>query len=54
MIQHTVEDKLSAEILEGKISFKDKITMKVKDDEIVFEKEGKPDDSGEKEVEKAE
>ena len=41
MIQQCVEDKLSEEILEGKISLKDNIVMTEKNGEIVFEKQEK-------------
>jgi phosphoglycerate kinase len=41
MIQQSVEDKLSEEILEGKISLKDNIVMTAKNGEIVFEKQEK-------------
>ena len=39
VIQQTVEDKLSEEILEGTIKLGDNVKMIVKDDQIAFEKE---------------
>ena len=57
MIQQTVEDKLSEEILEGKIAFGDKVEMTVEDGKVVFSKaekaEKKEPETEEKVVENA-
>ncbi|MBQ3274624.1 MAG: ATP-dependent Clp protease ATP-binding subunit [Christensenellaceae bacterium] len=57
MIQQTVEDKLSEEILEGKIAFGDRVEMTVEDGKVVFSKaekaEKKEPETEEKVVENA-
>lgn len=53
MIQQVVEDKLSEEILEGKINIGDKVKMYVSNGEVAFKKEKEKEKKPEK-VEKAE
>ena len=57
MIQQTVEDKLSEEILEGKIELGDDVVMTVEDGKVTFSKAEKEKDQAaeneEKVVEKA-
>ena len=42
LMQQTVEDKLSEEILEGNVSLGDDVRMELLNDEIVFRAENKP------------